>query len=414
MLDASSGPVIGLPPHVSLGIGPLWACGLSPASTVPTAATSAAWHWSLDPAAEGVTLRLAGSWRLQDRLPSPADVEAKLAAGTASTRHLGFDARGVTGWDTGLLIFVTGVLGSAKSLGFAVDRSGLPEGVRKLLDLAAAVPERDTKRGGARPAFLARVGQGALSMLGGAREMITFVGEATVALGHAAVGRARFRRVDLMLNIQEAGVNALGIVSLISFLVGLILAYVGAVQLRRFGAEIYVADLVGIAMVRQIGPMMTAVVMAGRTGAAYAAQLGTMRVNEEIDAVQTMGISPVEFLVLPRMLGLIIMMPLLTVYADLVGILGGAVVGAGMLKLGFLPYWNRTWVAVDLADFAMGLISASVFGVLVAIAGCLRGLQSGRSSAAVGLAATSAVVTGIVFIVVADAILTVIYDAVGL
>jgi len=114
------------------------------------------------------------------------------------------------------------------------------------------------------------------------------------------------------------------------------------------------------------------------------------------------------------MLGLIIMMPLLTVYADIVGILGGAVVGAGMLKLGFLPYWNRTWLAVDLADFAMGLISASVFGVLVAIAGCLRGLQSGRSSAAVGLAATSAVVTGIVFIVVADAILTVIYDAVGL
>jgi phospholipid/cholesterol/gamma-HCH transport system permease protein len=188
---------------------------------------------------------------------------------------------------------------------------------------------------------------------------------------------------------------------------------VGAVQLRRFGAEIYVADLVGIAMVRQMGAIMTGVIMAGRTGAAYAAQLGTMRVNEEIDAVQTMGLSPVEFLVLPRMLGLIVMMPLLTVYADVVGILGGAVVGTVMLKIGFVPYWDRTWVAVDLSDVVVGVVSATVFGVLVAIAGCLRGMRSGRSSAAVGLAATSAVVTAIVFIVVADAILTVIYDALG-
>ena len=413
MLDASSGPVIGLPPHVSLGIGPLWACGVSPASAVPTAAAGAAWHWSLDPAAEGLTLRLAGSWRLQDRLPSSDHVEAELAAGTASTRRLGFDARGITGWDTGLLIFVTGVLDAAKSLGFAVDRSGLPEGVRKLLDLAAAVPERDTKRGGARPTVLARVGQGALSMLGGAREMITFVGEATVALGHAAVGRARFRRVDLMLNIQEAGVNALGIVSLISFLIGLILAFVGSIQLRQFGAQIYIADLVAIGMAREMGAMMAAIIMAGRTGAAFAAQLGTMRVNEEIDALTTMGISPFEFLVVPRMLGLILMMPLLTIYANLVGIFGGAVVGVGMFKVGIIPYWNHTWNAVGLDDFAAGLIKSVVFGVLIAIAGCLRGMQSGRSSAAVGLAATSAVVTGIVFIIVSDAILTVVYDAIG-
>jgi phospholipid/cholesterol/gamma-HCH transport system permease protein len=286
-------------------------------------------------------------------------------------------------------------------------------GVRKLLELAAAVPERETGRGAPPAPLLARLGTAAARAAGAAREMITFLGEACLALGRFATGRARFRRADLMVTIQEAGPEALGIVSLISFLVGLILAYVGAVQLRRFGAEIYVADLVGIAMARQMGAIMTGIIMAGRTGAAYAAQLGTMRVNEEIDAVQTMGISPVEFLVLPRMLGLIVMMPLLTVYADIVGILGGALVGTGMLKVGFLPYWHRTWVAVDLSDFAVGLISASVFGVLVAIAGCLRGMQSGRSSAAVGLAATSAVVTGIVFIVIADAILTVIYDAVG-
>jgi len=349
---------------------------------------------------------------MQDHLPLPAAVEAELA-GATSARRLSFDAGGVDAWDTGLLIFVLSVQDAAKSLGFTVDRSGLPEGVRKLLELAAAVPERDTKRGAASPPFLARVGQSAMSALAGGREMITFVGEALIALGHATLGRARFRRVDLMLNIQEAGVNALGIVSLISFLIGLILAFVGAIQLRQFGAQIYIADLVAIGMAREMGAMMAAIIMAGRTGAAFAAQLGTMRVNEEIDALSTMGISPFEFLVLPRMLGLILMMPLLTVYANLVGIAGGAVVGVGLFRVGLLPYWNHTWNAVGLDDFAAGMIKSVVFGVLIAIAGCLRGMQSGRSSAAVGLAATSAVVTGIVFVIVSDAILTVVYDAIG-
>ncbi|HEY4912145.1 MAG TPA: ABC transporter permease, partial [Methylomirabilota bacterium] len=373
---------------------------------------SAPWHWSLDRSADGIVLRLTGFWRMQDHLPSPADVEAELTS-TSSVRRLSFDAREVTAWDSGFLVFVLNVLEAASSLGLTVDRSGLPDGVRKLLDLAAAVPERDTKRDGAPPPFLARIGRSATAVMGGAREMITFVGEASLALAHAAVGRARFRRVDFLLNIQEAGANALGIVSLISFLIGLILAFVGAIQLRQFGAQIYIADLVAIGMAREMGAMMAAIIMAGRTGAAYAAQLGTMRVNEEIDALSTMGISPFEFLVLPRMLGLILMMPLLTVYANLVGIAGGAVVGVGMLKVGVIPYWHHTWAAASLSDFAAGLIKSVVFGVLIAIAGCLRGMQCGRSSAAVGLAATSAVVTGIVFIIVSDAILTVVYDAIG-
>jgi len=349
---------------------------------------------------------------MQDHLPSPAAVETQLAS-APSARRLGFDAREVSAWDTGLLVFVLKVLDAGIARGLTVDRSGLPDGVRKLLDLAAAVPERDTKRGVTSQPFLARMGSSAVAAWSGAREMLTFVGEATRALSRAAVGRARFRRVDLMLNIQEAGASALGIVSLISFLIGLILAFVGAIQLRQFGAQIYIADLVAIGMAREMGAMMAAIIMAGRTGAAYAAQLGTMRVNEEIDALSTMGISPFEFLVVPRMLGLILMMPLLTIYANLVGIAGGAVVGVGMLKVGLIPYWNHTWAAASLSDFAAGLIKSVVFGVLIAIAGCLRGMQCGRSSAAVGLAATSAVVTGIVFIIVSDAILTVVYDAIG-
>jgi len=381
-------------------------------SAAPPAPAGAPWRWSLDASTEGLVLRLAGSWRMQDRLPSPADVEAQLVAAPAA-RRLFFDAHEVHAWDTGFLVFTLKVLDDAKALDLKVDRSGLPDGVRKLLDLAAAVPERDTKRAARAQPFLARTGSAAMAAASGAREMITFVGEATLALARAAVGRARFRRVDLMLNIQEAGASALGIVSLISFLIGLILAFVGAIQLRQFGAQIYIADLVAIGMAREMGAMMAAIIMAGRTGAAYAAQLGTMRVNEEIDALSTMGISPFEFLVVPRMLGLILMMPLLTIYANLVGIAGGAVVGVGMLKVGIIPYWNHTWSAATLADFSAGLIKSVVFGVLIAIAGCLRGMQSGRSSAAVGLAATSAVVTGIVFIIVSDAILTVVYDAIG-
>jgi phospholipid/cholesterol/gamma-HCH transport system permease protein len=370
------------------------------------------WRWSLESVPEGLVLHLSGSWRMQDGPPPPALVEAEWGDRPPPSR-LGFDAREVTAWDSGFLVFVLKLVEAGTARGITVDRSGLPEGVRKLLDLAAAVPERDTKRRVAAPTFLESVGRASIAVGSGALEMITFVGEASLALARAAVGRARFRRVDLLLNIQEAGASALGIVSLISFLIGLILAFVGSIQLRQFGAQIYIADLVAIGMAREMGAMMAAIIMAGRTGAAYAAQLGTMRVNEEIDALSTMGISPFEFLVLPRMLGLILMMPLLTIYADLVGILGGAVVGVGMLKVGIVPYLNHTWAAASVSDFAAGLIKSAIFGVLIAIAGCLRGMQSGRSSAAVGLAATSAVVTGIVFIIVSDAILTVVYDAIG-
>ncbi len=187
------------------------------------------------------------------------------------------------------------------------------------------------------------------------------------------------------------------IVTLIAFLVGLILAFVGAVQLQRFGAQIYVANLVGIAMAPEMGP----------------AQLGTMQVDEEIDALTTFGLSSIEFLVLPRMIVLILMMPLLCVYADLMGIVGGAIIGVGMLNLSVAEYVHQTLNGVDLTDFVVGIAESSVFGVLVAIAGCLRGIQCGRSASAVGLAATSAVVTGIVYIISTDGIFAVLTHVLG-
>jgi phospholipid/cholesterol/gamma-HCH transport system permease protein len=310
--------------------------------------------------------------------------------------------------------FTLKVLGEARRLAIEADRSGLPEGVRRLLALAEAVPEKQTGRDRGRASWLARLGGAAVGAVDAARTGVTFLGESMLALLALLARRARFRTSDLLLIVQECGPRALGIVSLISFLVGLILAFVGAVQLEQFGASIYVANLVAIAMTREIGCIMTAIVMAGRTGAAFAAQLGTMNTNQEIDALATMGISPMEFLVLPRMLALILMMPLLTVYADLVGILGGAVVGIGMLSLSPTQYYQQTSGAVHVTDFLIGVAKSSVFGVLVALAGCLRGMQSGRSAAAVGLAATSAVVTSIVLIIVLDGFFAVVLNVIGL
>jgi len=210
-----------------------------------------------------------------------------------------------------------------------------------------------------------------------------------------------------MLCIQEAGGNALPIVTLISLLVGLILAFVGSVQLSRFGAQIFIADLVGLGMFREMGALMTAVIMAGRTGAAYAAQLGTMNTNSEIDALKTMGISPLEFLVLPRLLSLLLMMPLLVLYADFMGVVGGAIVTINAFDISWLQYINETKRSVHLNAFFLGMFKSLVFATLISIAGCLRGLRCQGSASAVGNATTGAVVDSIVYIVVADSLITI-------
>jgi phospholipid/cholesterol/gamma-HCH transport system permease protein len=292
----------------------------------------------------------------------------------------------------------------------SVDRSGLPDGIRRLLNLAEAVPERQgAGRGAARELIFARIGKGAIAVVTEVGNMLEFLGGAFLAFLGLFRGRAGFRVSDLALLLQECGAQALPIVTLISFLVGAILAFIGAVQLQQFGAQIFVANLVGLAMALEMGAMMTAIIMSGRTGAAFAAQLGTMRVNQEIDALTTLGISPMEFLVVPRMLALVLMVPLLTIYANLMGMLGGAAISATMLDISLPMYFHQTREALTLKYFAQGLIKSTVYGVIIALAGCMRGMQSGRSAAAVGEAATSAVVTSIVGIIVASAILTVIF-----
>ncbi|MEE8193248.1 MAG: ABC transporter permease, partial [Gemmatimonadales bacterium] len=277
--------------------------------------------FTLDHAEGTLVVRLAGDWRMRRGIPSAEPLELELTGARRPTVVV-FDSSGVGEWDTGILVFLVRVKDASSQYGIEVDRSGLPAGVQRLLALAEAVPEKsDARAEDIEHGVLERIGETTMAVGASLSEQLEFIGAATSAFGRMLIGKARYRRADMWLQIQQAGVEALPIVALVSFLLGLILAFVGAIQLQAFGAQIYVANLVGVAMVRDMGALIAAIVMAGRSGGAYAAQLGSMNVNQEIDALQTTGIPPLEFLVLPRMTALFLMMPLLSLYAGAVGIL---------------------------------------------------------------------------------------------
>ena len=286
---------------------------------------------------------------------------------------------------------------------------GLPKSLSSLLTLALAVPEVNVNQSTPRHSSeIRKLGKLTVKIWEELGLLLNFIGQTVLSLRRLVAGNARFRGVDFWMILQQCGVQALPIVSLISFLIGLILAFVGNVQLATFGANLFVADLVAIAMVREMGVVMTAIIMSGRTGAAFAATIGSMKVNEEIDALRTFGFSPFDFLVLPRVLALVLMMPLLTVYANVVGILGGMLVGA---FVGIPPvlYWTETLSAVDLTNLSLGVIKSVFFGVAIAISGCMQGMRVGNSSAAVGEATTRAVVTSITAVIVLDSAFAVIF-----
>ncbi len=359
-------------------------------------------------AADGsLCAHLAGVWCLQG--PHP---EVSPPPDWAGVGGLRFACAELGDWDSRLLVFLDRLCREARAAGVPVALDGLPPGAVRMLHLAAAIPEHESPASQAQTS-IAALGQRALGTARAAREMVGFVGEIALGLARLLTGRAQIRWRDVGQVIVSCGPDAFPIVTMISFLVGLILAFVGAIQLRMFGAEIFVADLVGIGIVREMGAIMVGVVMAGRTGAAFAAQLGTMQVNEEIDAFQTMGVAPVDFLVLPRLLGLTLMMPFLCVYANLMGVLGGLFVGVTMLDLGVMEYYIQTKAAVGVNDLAVGLVLSFVFGILVAFSGCYRGMRCGRSSADVGRATTASVVTSIVMLVIATAAITVLCDILG-
>jgi phospholipid/cholesterol/gamma-HCH transport system permease protein len=319
----------------------------------------------------------------------------------------------VEAWDTSLLLYLFAAQEWCRVAGAYWDGSALPEKIRVLLTQMAVSHETSVPFDRSEN-FLNSVGQATLDTLVKAREISHFVGECVLSAVQLVRSPRRFRWRDCLDEMQQCGAMALPIVSLVSLLVGVTLAYTGAIVLRQYGGDIYLADLIGLSMVREMGAVMTAVVLAGRTGAAFAATLGNMKANEEIDALETLGIPPVQFLVLPRLLALAVMMPLLALYANALGIIGGMSVAYGLLTIPPTAFWAEMLTTVDLTDISAGVIKAVAFGLIVGLAGCLRGLQAERSAAGVGRAATSAVVTAILLMIVADAVFAVLFNAIGI
>lgn len=375
---------------------------MSPNSDPPIARASATLE------GEVLAVELKGEWKITRPRPS----WSMLLGGKKPTRvRLHMEA--VDRWDSSLLLFLFEIQQWCRMTGAYSDTAALPEKVRALMEQLATSHETSVPFDRSE-SFLHAVGLATQDAWAKGRDISSFVGECVLSASNLVKRPARFRWRDCLNEMQQCGAMALPIVSLVSFLVGVTLAYTGAIVLRLYGGDIFVADLIGLSMVREMGAVMTGVVLAGRTGAAFAATLANMKANEEIDALVTLGIRPVDFLVIPRLVALGVMMPLLALYANCLGVLGGMAVAQGLLSIPPTAYWVEMLTIVDLRDVSAGLIKATAFGLIIGLAGCLRGLQADRSAAGVGKAATSAVVTAILFIIVADAVFAVAFNAVGL
>ena len=364
---------------------------------------------------QGPLLRVSvgGKWNIDTAWPPEARTALEILA-DQSIREVRLESDNLGAWDSSLLVFLVQVAQAVNERKADLHTS-LPDGLERLLKLAFAVPAKaGSDRKKEKLNFVQRVGQATIDLPPRITDFLNFVGDVTLAVGRLFVGRTQMRPQDLLAAMQECGVQALPIISITSMLFGLILAFVGAVQLTQFGAQIYVAGLVGIGMLRVMGAVMVGVVMAGRVGAAYAALIGTMQVNEEVDALATLGIAPVDFLVRPRVVALTAMIPLLTLYADLMGVVGGYIVATTMLNISPMEYINATTQMVPYKHVFIGLAYGTVFGVIIAITGCYQGMRCGRSAQAVGFATTTAVVHAIVGIIVATAIITVICNVLGI
>jgi phospholipid/cholesterol/gamma-HCH transport system permease protein len=322
-----------------------------------------------------------------------------------------FTVVGIGYWDSSLIIFLNWCGRELSDLKKEFDCSELPDGMVCLIRLSQGTKTHKSKRNFNLDAGLTLLGGGISRIKDGVLGFVSFWGEWVQALFLMFTGRSNMRFRDWLNACRACGASALPIVTLISFLTGLTMAFVGSVQLEKFNAKIYVADLVSLAMVREMGALMVAIVMAGRTGAAFAAELGSMKLNEEIDSLKTFGISPMQFLVLPRTIALLLMTPLLTLYADVVGILGGVAVGTQVMDFSVVHYFDQTQTALrGMWEVYSGLVKSLAFGLIIGLVGCFKGLRSGNDSASLGRAVTSAVVTSITLIVICDALFEIVFS----
>lgn len=318
-------------------------------------------------------------------------------------------------WDSSLLLILFEIKKFFDTKGIEVKFKNMPQGVDKMIDLAFIVPEHiDSDNITKNESVLDKIGGFGLNIWEKINKGLDFIAESFLALWCFIRGKSSARKTDFMFIFEDCGPNAMSIVALISFMVGLILAFVGAIQLKTFGAQVFVADLVTIGMIRIMGAIMVGIIMSGRTGASFAASIGTMQVNEEIDALKTMGISWADFLVAPRMAALIIAMPFLTMWADFFGILGGAFVGIMALDIPFIEYFNHTFNAWTMKNFWVGIFHGFVFGFIISICGCYYGINSSKNADGVGEATTKAVVSSIVWLIITTGIITFIFERLGI
>ncbi len=350
-------------------------------------------------------LGIGGEWR-GHRAALPA------APGALVQGEVRFDTTALSSWDVALASSLWQRLSALARPPVKIDLQGLPEGLREILSMAltetsaAATPRLE-------PGRIARVGASTQAWWSEGRRSLTFVGEVLMSVGRLLRGRSGMRWSDLAWQVEQTGPRSLPIVALVSFLVGLIVAYMGAAQLQRFGAQNFIADLVTVGVVREVAALLVGIVLAGRVGAAFAAQIGSMRANEEVDALTTLGVNAVDFLVLPRVLALLIVGPMLTAFAAVVGMGVGWLVAVGIYNVTPLEYVYASAQALTLPHVLVGLLKGTVYSVLVALAGCLQGMSAGRSAQAVGDATTAAVVQAIVWMVVVASVLTVVFQQLG-
>ena len=385
------------------------------AARVDSVSTAAAARMAPSPAASLAVIDVDGKreLRLAGRLDSYSIAgvwpDARAALDAAPNVPVLIETSRVEYCDGGGIAMLVDLLRQPRRPEAKVSVVGLKPQFETLLDqfdpAALRVPPKEHAE---RLHTVAEIGRAALIVGRDLRLQIAFIGETSSALWFAITHPHRVRWKDVWYTCEQVGVNALPIVALISFLLGIILAFQSAVPMRQFGAEIFVADLVGLSILRELGPLMTAILLAGRSGAAFAAEIGTMKVNEELNALTTMGLDPVRFLVVPRIIAALLMMPLLVIFSDLIGILGGALTMVSF-NIPISAFLHEVDSLVDVKDLLAGLAKAPVFAILIAGIGCLRGLQTQTGASAVGISATRAVVSGIILLVVVDGIYAFVY-----
>ena len=354
-----------------------------------------------------VNLRCAGAWTVRGVAPVEQRLVALLSIDAGKCV---IDASAITALDTAGAWLLHRTIHALQQRGTSVRISGLRPEFNTLLKLIAARTEMAVMAAPVKVGLLADIGQHAWLGLLGFTGMLAFIGESAIAFLRSLVQPRRIRWRPILHNLQTAGFEALPITGLLSFLMGVVIAYQGADQLQRFGANIFIADLVGLSMLRELSPLLTAIIVAGRSGSAYAAQIGTMKISEEIDALRTIGIGPQELLVQPKIIALVIALPLLTVYADVAGVLGGMIMANSMLDISYGVFLDRLEDALSLSSFLTGIIKAPVFAVIIALVGCYQGFQVSGSADSVGRQTTVSVVQSIFLVIVADALFSIIFN----